>query len=87
MKLEAYPVIPVTGVAGFVIPAEVTMPTRPCDMTDLQLDITLEHCYARHAEADKGRRAVIHQVIVDVLAEQKTRRDERLGLSQMVTHA
>lgn len=54
------------------------MPTPPAEMTDLQLDLTLEHCYRQHRDATLGRRAIIHKVIVDVLAEQKTRRDEWL---------
>lgn len=56
------------------------MTTRPADMTDLQLDITLEHCFAQHKVAEPGRRVVIHRCIVDVLAEQAERRDEALGL-------
>lgn len=61
------------------------MSTRPQDMTDLQLDIALEHCYHQHRDAALGRRAVIHSVIVDVLAEQKRRRDEWLAEGPALT--
>lgn len=56
------------------------MVTQPSDMSDLQLDITLEHCFARHKDAPEPRRAVIHRVTMDVLAEQAKRRDDVLGL-------
>jgi hypothetical protein len=59
------------------------MSTAPKDMTDLQLDITLEHCFSQHRDADPGRRQIIHNVVMDVLTEQAARRDEALGLSRV----
>lgn len=56
------------------------MPTPPAQMTDLQLDTTLDYCFTQHKGAKAGRRVVIHRVIVDVLAEQKVRRDEVLRI-------
>ena len=60
------------------------MPTRPADMTDLQLDITLKHCFAQHKDAAPERRLVLHKVTMDVLAEQATRRDAALGLAKYI---
>ena len=48
---------------------------RPNEMTDMQLDAALRRLYDEHLIAGQQRRAVIHQVIEAVLAEQKTRRD------------
>ena len=63
------------------------MPTKPADMTDLQLDICLEHCFAQHRDAPPARQAIIHKVTMDVLAEQAARRDELLGLNQVQVNA
>ena len=57
------------------------MPTQPKDMTDLQLDMTLEHCFAHHKDSPAERKAVLHRVTMDVLAEQAKRRDVALKLS------
>ncbi len=54
--------------------------TRLQDMTDVVLDATLTRLYTRHLDAEGGRRLILHRLIVDVLAEQKTRRDVVLGI-------
>lgn len=54
------------------------MPTPVHEMTDLQLDATLTPLYREHRNAGLVRRGVLHTLIVLILGEQKTRRDEWL---------
>lgn len=63
------------------------MVTQPKDMTDLQLDITLEHCFTQHRDASTERKRVIHKVTMDVLTEHAKRRDELLGLTPVTADA
>jgi hypothetical protein len=56
------------------------MVTSNRDLTDAELDNRLTRLYAQHYKADLKMRERWHLLIVDVLTEQKTRRDLALKL-------
>lgn len=53
--------------------------TRIPDLSDLELDVKLTIAYKQHRGAGADRRKVLHRIIVEILAEQKTRRDQWLA--------
>lgn len=56
------------------------MPATLDTMTDVELDARLVRLYRQHLAASQGQRGGWHDMIVEVLEEQRVRRDAALKL-------
>lgn len=76
---------------SLVMPGGFALPERRCivpttltrieDMTDVQLDERLAFVFGQHRDSGPERKANLHRIAMDILDEQRVRRDAALGLT------